>query len=191
MENKISKRYIVIAGVIFLCCFLSWEILKRGCFWPECAPERSFSIYDLDIPEELYPDGAQVNLLTSDRDLGPIEEVHGGALWYPGRLVYLIRKFSTIPKAADRFEIEMKLRVIDFPANEGDINSSTYNFKSGTANQFDITCGYKTYDLRCIYRAQYEEFYIYLDASIDEQFSTDDFLAIVSFVDAKLVELLR
>ena len=200
METRFLKRkpilitLFVVLFILFICA-LPYQLIVNKCLWWNCAPERDFTLYDLTIPNDIFPSRAKVIPLRNhrdDRDLISVEEVVGGATWQEGGVTYISSRFATNNSASNRFNEELDIYTFrgDLEAELEDY-SEFLSYNSEVADEFKQSCGFVLNDFRCITWARYQEFYIHIVSSIGENEMTEEgLLAMVIFLDEKMENLL-
>jgi hypothetical protein len=61
--HQFNKRIALITAIgliVFFICLISYQLVVNNCLWWNCAPDRDFTVYDLNLPDELFPPNAQV-----------------------------------------------------------------------------------------------------------------------------------
>ena len=191
MRISRSIKIIVIISVFVVTCFGVLGLLRNGCLSWGCAPKRAFTIYDLNIPREYFPVDAQYLPLARDRGYPSLEEAVGGARWTAGSSTYLVQRFATTQKASEIFGLEVNRYTLSQPARPNETNTALVNYSSNRADEYQVGCGYRNNELRCQVFSRYEEFYIYLESTIDEYLTHDDFLRLAQFIDNQITLLLE
>jgi len=193
MKLLVKKNWLIIVStlVVFTICALPVQLLINNCFWWECAPERDFTIYDLNIPDKFFPPTATINPLHPDRQDVSVEEAITTNYWENGRAIYSVLRFSTVSKAKKWYHFEMESFSFPEQLENPEKYSEILGYKSIVADDYATICGYIGSNFHCVYGARYQEFYIFFNGSIgDGGMSVMDFIGVLSFIDAKMQKLL-
>jgi hypothetical protein len=199
LKRTIIKRglvaiLLILIILVLLVCIVSYQLVTNKCLWWHCVPDRDFNIYELEIPEWLYPEGADYSPLVNTRDFPSIEEAIGGASWDGGNAGYSLRRFATITQAHQRFLNQYRVDLIPRnPLEEHDnIYHEIYDYQSSVADEFWIGCGYFVeFQIKCSYLARFEEYFIHFSAYMSENYMTQkDFIEIIVYIDAMMDEKL-
>ena len=142
---------------------------------------------DLEIPSNLFPDGAVVS------HIYPLSDEHetienGTQLVYwnngnrnAGNTIY---RYPTSKKARDNFEFE----------KHGMVNTETgdvwkppveLTFSSTTADAVYVACGYRSIK-RCAMVGRYQEYVVFFIAVMDEKMTYSKFEKIVVYIDKQI-----
>jgi len=191
---KVSRLIIgillALVGLVAMLCISPYFLLGYGCFWWECAPHRDFTVYELSIPSELLPLNAQPIMLRPSRGtIGAVEEVSGES---QGFAVYIVNRFNGIKRAEKWYDGRVASARFTNPLFDTKAVSVLLNFKSKTADQYNVACGYLSEELRCVFEARYQEYYIFFRGIIrEERLTQDHFYSIISYIDQKIGVLLQ
>jgi hypothetical protein len=117
MHKMTGKRIaaFLLTAITVLLCAVGYQLFKSECLWWACAPTRGVTVYDLEVPSDLYPSGAEVVPLHPDRGIiSAVEEAAGGAYWEDGQAVYILDRFTAIGQAAKWYQ-KMRTRLLYAP----------------------------------------------------------------------------
>jgi len=174
--------------------FVAYQILVNGCLWRECAPKRSFSELDLNLPDNLFPIGAEVHALHYLRSDTSTDPAISTNFWKGGTSIYRVQKSATESQAVEEYDFSIKSESFTSPLDDQDIkkHSAVINYASKVADESNLRCGYVIDDFRCIFVARYNEFTISFMSSIgDKTMMNDDYLRIIRYIDQRMDFLLK
>jgi hypothetical protein len=168
-----------------LCGFLFQAIVK-GCFFRDCAPKRSWSLEDFDIPTTFFPQDATFGSFRRLHD-SFIENKSKTIYWDDGSglATYTIFRFPTTEQALSAFEDEIQ-RFRNPDSNEMWTTPPNSTFTSSVANSVYIACGDWANLYRCGVGARYEEHVIVYKSVIDSEMTYQDFEKIVIYLDKQI-----
>jgi hypothetical protein len=194
MKKNIFSRVVRIVVVlltvsIFITCILSSQLFLHQCLWWECAPDRNFSVLDLNLPENLFPPTAEIFELHPLRgDNVSIEAASITNYWDGGTAIYIVRRFSTDERAQKHYNFDTQFKFTE--SNDEYVELNEYD--SDNASDATVQCGYVINDFRCIYVARYAEYTIFFSGSIGEnEMTKENFLDVIAYIDGKLESLLK
>lgn len=190
---KISKKLtglLVILLLSILGCSLTYQWAVKGCLSWECAPERSFDTEEIQVPNEYFPEGADIGNLVKDRGILYADEFYQSVRWEGGRSFFIVMKFVSDKQASVLFEKEKGIDQFPTPVNSSDSVDQILSFKNSGASQYFTECGYDLEDLVCVHGAQYDEYYVYFKSTIDSKMLVENYLAILKYLDQKIISLL-
>ena len=158
----------------------------EGCFWWDCAPERSFHVLDWEVPANLFPEGAVINhISTLSEGHGEIE---GGAedirIGY-SVAGYRIYRFSGTRRAISDFN-RIKKRMADSETGESWQTPSNATFFSLTASDLHMACGYWSNRYRCETVARYQEYVLFYSSDIDDVLTFANYEKILFYLDEQI-----
>jgi hypothetical protein len=192
--HKLNKKIVLITitGLIaFFICLMSYQLIVRNCLWWECAPVRDFTLYDLNLPDELFPPNAQVYGLQYDRGTPAMESAATTNYWDGGLAIYSVMRFATFDQATKQFEYDANNNIFTRGLGSSESYSELLEFDSQIADSSQVKCGYVTEDLRCIFIARYEEYTIFFSGSIgEEEMTKTDFFEVMTYIENKMKDLL-
>ena len=177
--------------MIFITILMQLFVAK--CLWLNCAPKREFTVFDLNIPNTLFPPGSPPSTLLPDRGtIEAVQEARDVTLWETnGEAVYLVKKFATLDQSKDWFRDNENI----YSYTEVLQTSSQVNIilthKPLYADDFSILCGYLINHLNCSFQARYEEFYILFRSSISDDMTAGDYLEVLEYLDSRMADLLK
>ncbi|MBI3739350.1 MAG: hypothetical protein HY258_09925 [Chloroflexi bacterium] len=139
---------------------------------------------------DFLPAGFESLILHPNRGtIGATEEALGES---EGLAIYIVDRFATIKKASEWYELTTSLAIFTSGLKDPSDVSPVQDFKSETADEYQVTCGYFTSDLRCVFEARYQEYYVFFSGSLGEgRFSPDGFLDVIFYIDQKFGKLLE
>ncbi|MCC6601669.1 MAG: hypothetical protein IT327_00575 [Anaerolineae bacterium] len=189
MGNKNRKRFagiivLSLAGIFLLSCGLTYQLIVKQCVFWTCAPTRTFTIYDLILPTDLYPSNAVINPMISFPEAPGADSGNLAVYWEEnGQLnksILTIERFGTEGKAIEYFDILESWRTEGTYRPHPDIL-----YQSQTASEYEIGCGISGLggEYECDVDARYKEFVVSLNVSITGQMSEKDFEAIAVSLD--------
>ena len=190
---KISKKLIgllVILVLAFLGCSLTYQWVVKGCLPWECAPERSFSTEEIQVPNEYFPEGANIGELVEDRGVLYADEFFQSGRWEGGRSSFIVMKFVSDKRASAVFEKEKGIDHFTASGNTPDSIDQILSFRNDGAIQYFTECGYDLEDLVCVHGAHYDEYYVYFKSTIDSKMVAENYLGILKYLDRKMISLL-
>ncbi|MCA9949997.1 MAG: hypothetical protein KDE48_10140 [Anaerolineales bacterium] len=182
MNRKRLFAGLLITILALTSCTIIYQLLLNGCIFWNCAPDRSFSVLDLDLPDSLFPESAEILPLSTLSELdGAIEAGANTVYWneYQGRSVYDVRRYGTEKSASDFYIREVK----NIVARYGEI---PIDYTSQNADEYFTTCGYSDTGHRCWFVGRYQEFVIVFVVSINGEMSVDRFKEIVKYIDKQI-----
>lgn len=163
-------------------CVLFYSV-AWGCFAWTCAPPRTFSLLEWDIPASYFPENARIGKLSAPTDPdGAVESGHQSIYWNHGNsfAFYRVERLATINEARRFYNFHS-------PGLENSVAFSP-DFISGQSNESKIRCGNPVFGGNaCFFTARYEEFVIYFRATIDRDMTMDEFKAIVQYLDQRVI----
>ena len=181
--------FILLIGAFIL--FFQYSFV--GCFWWNCVPTRSFSILDLDLPDNLLPVESDINHLSYDRDdITTIADASTTNYWDGGQAIYIVQQYVSINKASKYFSLDSKYSFAK-PIEKSNTLSEILQKQSEFADESVIICGYTYYDeLRCVYIARYQEYKIFFSSTMDDDhFTEENFLKVINFLDNRFFDLFQ
>lgn len=194
-SNNMRKSLAIVAvslvGVCLISSFLTYQFLAQQCLFWTCAPLRAFSIYDLTLPTNLFPENAVINPMISSPESPGVESGVLAVYWEENGQVYksifLVDRFGTIDRAVKYFNTVKTLRSRASYHSHSDIT-----YQSEIANDFEIGCGIGQLggEYVCSLDARYEEFVISLNSSMSGQMDQKMFQQIVISIDKQFEEYL-
>jgi hypothetical protein len=184
MKNKKIIASTLLAFIILcITCIVGIQAWFYGCFLWNCAPSRSFSVYDLDIPDSYYPDNASIHSIKPPSELaGAIEAGHKTVYWddLRGLAVYHVDRFGSESRASENFLRDQKYIQNRYGKNVLEITDVD-------ANEYFAICGYsQTYDYRCWFLARYEEYVIMYNATVYNTLPEETFIETILFIDKQI-----
>lgn len=172
-----------------IACFCNIDVreLLLGCYWQQCAPERSFHVLDWMIPAAFFSSDAKVSeMMISSEGAGETEQGSQNIFWDNGNgiAIYHIYRYATERKAVGQYD-----RIRRGMVNDGTkypwIYPDAFTFSSSSADEIFIACGTWT-EKRCGMLARYQEYVIFFNATMDEKMSYSDFEKIMIYLDEQI-----
>jgi hypothetical protein len=179
---------IVVTLSVFVSGVLAAQLIFHQCLWWQCAPKRDFTVFDLNLPSDLFPANAETHDLHFLRgDNVSIEAASSTNYWPNGVGIFVVRRFATEARASRHYDFDSRLKFTK-PPGKSDL---LLTYQSKNASNSTVQCGYVLLDYRCVYVARYAEFTVFFSGSIgDGAMKGDSFLAIVTYIDDKFSKLL-
>ena len=181
----IIKRWIgllSVAGLFFICSIVGYQLFFRQCLFWACVPTRSFTVFDLGLPMDFFPeDTLDTSMFRPSESLGAIESGTMNIFWREGKgsAVYNVWRFSTEERASKFF----KALSNDTSYPEQD----ELKVRSRIADEYAAGCGLSQFGgYRCDVIARYKEFTISFNATIDHEISVEQFEQIVIYIDEQM-----
>lgn len=192
--KKRKYRVVVTLSCIAILCLATVSVAQvvfNGCLWWACAPQRSFTVYDLELPSKYFPSEAELHTLHPLRGSSPaVEAVATTDYWHDGSAIYVVQRFATDSIASQDYEHITPFRFTE-PIDTSRFYPALAQWKSRFADQESIECGYVLQALRCVYVARYAEFTVLFNRSVaTEGSSNTDFLDAVKYIDERFRDLL-
>jgi hypothetical protein len=186
---KVRTGHVVIAllGVLALCFLSGYQLLFKGCLFWNCAPHRSFTVFDLELPITLFPETSVKSPLHQPSELSGAQEAAVSTIYWndgQGMAVYNIDWFGTSDRAGQRFQTIR--RIAPYALHE----SLTY--RSPTADDYAIGCGTSEFGgYACIIVGRYEGFVLSFHAFVDEAMTIERFQEIAIFIDEQITDRIQ
>lgn len=191
-----NLRFIVFVTIILVSCNACYQLAFRKCLWWNCAPERTFSLFELELPPELFPLEVVIDTLSPlSENSGALEAINATNYWNSREslAIYNISKFGTEQQANRRFDLFLDKFFIDnsgFPLRQ----HPEITFQSDIAYEYYVACGDIEVNYQIAYRcrlaAQYEEIVIWFNSDIDEVMTIQNYQEIIIFIDQRMESLL-
>jgi hypothetical protein len=192
IDKKRLYEILLITFAVFAAGIFIYFGIKKGCFLNDCMPKRSFTVYDLSIPPSLLPNDATPLVLRPDRgNTASLEEVSSTVYMNYGKAIYIIDRFSSKKKAIENFNAENKVNLFTSRVTDMPKYMNILEYKSKIASNYNIACGYILEIISCIYKAQYEEYFVFFNSTVmDDNLNPDNYLSIIRYIDGRMDELL-
>ncbi len=143
-----------VIGLFFICSIIGYQLFFRQCLFWTCAPARSFTVFDLGLPTDFFPEDAlDSSMFRPSESLGAVESGTMNIFWHEGKgsAVYNVWRFSTEERASKFF----KALSNDASYPEQD----ELKFRSQIADEYAIGCGLSQFGgYRCDVVVRYKEF---------------------------------
>lgn len=195
MDQKRKTRNLFFGLVLFLAmlfCVATYQKFLHDCFWWECAPERSFSLHDLNLPDYLFELNANTEKLRYSKNDLAVDAAIAFIQWDNGTASYSVRRFSSNANAISEYDFQTRSNIFTAPINITSEVLDILNYRSPTANESNVQCGYVINDLRCLFIARYQEFTITFNSTIETNgMSNEDYLHILQFIDNNMDQLIN
>lgn len=191
-----QRTAFIILITITILCHLAYQFLVKRCVWWECPPNRDFSVFDLNLPDEFFPPGADIHPLQPDRVEDAIEEAVTTNYWEDGLAIYSVLRFPTRQKASEWHHFELKIYKFDRQLENPQLYSTILNYQSDVADEYIAKCGYViSKDLRCVFWARYQEYHIFFSGSMEDGeivgMTQENYLDLMEYIDNRMDVLLN
>lgn len=182
--------FLLVLSAILFGCSLIYQLAMHRCVWWECAPPRTFTVYDLELPEDIYPAGADIKPLSRDSIFGPIEKVASTSHAPGGAVTYLVYRFATEKQAKEWFQKDINAiaSLLETTPIRPDEFDQIEKFALYTADEYQIACGFTLNGARCATWMRYEEFFLMLFAP--SGMPAEKYLMALQFIDQRMKNLL-
>lgn len=191
-----NKKFLVIFTffLMFFCvfCFFSiYQIWVKECWLWTCAPERTFSVFDLSLPNHLLPGNVVINPMVTPSEPSGVESGYISFFWQESGNSYSgildVDRYGTETRAKKIFESSLYWR------SRGSYEAHPeITYESPIADEFLIGCGSSMFDkgYDCSLLARYQEFVVVFNSSIGKQMSESQFEQIVINIDQQMTSFL-
>jgi hypothetical protein len=187
------KPIVAIAiALLFFCICMgagAFQFIRDGCLLWECPPARSFRISELELPSTLFPTGAIINhMYPLSDDFGPLEDGSQSIYWdRNGDAGYTIYRYPTIRNATKYFDLNKHL-FVNSDTREEWKPPVDLTFSSTTADVVYIGCGSwsEKSGKICAMVAQYQEYVVVFDATINAKMEFAQFEKILFYIDEQI-----
>lgn len=178
-KNRVKLALVFVVGLLNVCLFMSYYLVFKQCLPWECAPPRSFDVYEFPLPISLFPEGAVGENMFSPTALDLARNKGSMAIfWHDGngKAIYLVWQFRTTEQASQFYQTTpmlstpLKRIVVEVMASE-------YNIQCGNSEFSGYIC---EFDARC------DEFVFHFNTTISDELTEQDFLRIISNIDSQL-----
>ncbi len=184
-----NKKILVVftSLLMFLCIFFSFSIYQvwaKECWLWTCAPNRTFSVFDLRLPNHMLPEDAIVQPIIPPSDPSGVESGNMSFFWHESGELYGggldVDRYGTVTRAEKMFENNLYWRSRGSYEAHPDIT-----FESTIADEFVIGCGSSVFDTGydCRFAARYQEYVVSFSSYIGKQMSESQFEQIVIDID--------
>lgn len=170
LSLKSKRQSLIILLVllsILLACLGTYQLIFHGCLWWNCAPTRDFGVLDLNLPDYLFTPDTKIEKLRWLRNDISVDPAIAYIRWANGDANYSIRRFPTTDQASRDYEFQIKSNMFTEVPMAADQVQDILDYVSEVADKSNIQCGYVLQDFRCIYTAQYQEFVINFNSTIE------------------------
>ena len=189
--TNFGRRILPILTFFIACgltCLLVWQWLAFGCLWWECVDSGIFESQDIQIPREYFPDEAAYSNLGADRNTYGAKQYQAQNIFWGehnnSSAILHVYRYPGISRAKRGFVTESRIlrELFDISSNQSD----KLNYQSASANQLFVGCGEELtpWGYKCAFVARYGEDLISLNMTIDEQMTLNDFVRIITYLDA-------
>jgi hypothetical protein len=193
MEKGANKVLLIIGILLCACfCFTIGQYVMKDCFWWECGPSRGFRIKELELPKDLFTNDALIQTMTRlSEGEGAREDGIQGISWNGGNgiAVYQVFRFPSMRITNQKFDF-YKNQMTNRDTNEFWKPNENISFSSKTANRTYAACG-KYSEYRCGMVAQYQDYVIFINSTIDEEMTYRRFQNILIYIDNTISEKLN
>jgi hypothetical protein len=174
-----------------MCCVFAYPIIFRGCVFWNCAPQRSFTELDLEIPDEFFPQKAEISKLHYIRNDMAADPAIASVRWDNGESTYKIVMLPSVKMAQREYEFWVNNNRFTGSFN-GDEYTQIIEYNGFHANEGNIKCGPLFEYSQCFFVARYEEIVVVFGATISKtEITGKDFIEIVNYIDARIIHLLN
>jgi hypothetical protein len=185
-KRRVANLILILLTTVITCAAL-FHVVIYGCLLWDCAPQRSFKVLDLNLPDDLFPRGAIINSLYPLSEGERTTENGSKTVYWDGGwglAGYIVLRYPSAKRATEAFSQEKRFYT-DRNSKRPWQKPSALNFVSSTADEFFLGCGYRM-EYRCGMTARYAEYVISFDATIDSQMTHERFETIVTFIDNQI-----
>ena len=164
---QIVKRKWVL-GLLLLGILSGGCYLLKGCYILQTPPARDCPIERLVLDERVFPGEA-----TAEPILSPLPraawESAGRDIFLKagGKLSHNVYRYRTAERAAREFEKRKRLTFLETPTRGPWETPAEVAYRSPIANRYYLACGQDRHTYTCFMLAQYEEYYVWLNAHIE------------------------
>lgn len=194
--SRSHKKILVIMTICFsgtlICCIGSlYQILYWHCWLWTCTPSRTFSVFDLSLPNHLFPENATINPMLPPSEPGGVESGSIMFHWLEFGTTYggtfNIDRYGTEERAKAYFE-----SILYWRSRDSYKTNPTITYISPTADEFLISCGTSMFGggYECSWAARYQEFIVTFTSSISGQMSESQFEKVVVDIDQQMTSYL-
>lgn len=169
---------------------VAFNFVTRGCLSWICASEKSFRISELELPSNLFPNGAIVGHVHPLSDeFGTLENGSQSIYWdnANGNAGYTIYRCFTVKSATKYFDLNKRL-FVNSDTQEEWKSPVDLAFLSTTADVVYVGCGSwsEKGEKNCTMVAQYKAYVVVFDATIDTQMTFAQFEKILFYIDEQI-----
>ncbi|MBD3276377.1 MAG: hypothetical protein GF372_13760 [Candidatus Marinimicrobia bacterium] len=179
LRSKKMFRYKKIIWLISLFTLLTGGCVRIG--WWYFSPNPS----DFPLPENFFPETAQVSKIYDSRDGDPSTQTSIQNIFFQDGYVngkfdaagYSVIEFHYSRQAKKRFESDIAwwAEKHDYDAISAEIN---------WAERYYVACGYDITESRdCVFQGQYRNFMFFFSSNVGDFFTLEEFLDVVYYID--------
>ena len=192
MKNRsFIAGFLAIMLLLVASCLFTGQYLLNGCFWWDCAPERSFHVLDWEVPGNLLPEGVAIkHISTLSEGHGEIESGAEDIRVGFSLAGYRIYRFPSARRAISDFN-RIKKRMVDSETGAAWQTPSNSTFSSPTVSDLHMACGYWSNRYRCETVARYQEYVLFYSSDIDDVLTFADYEKILFYLDKQISSRLR
>ncbi len=178
-------------GLCFFCFYSVFQIWSKQCWLWTCVPERTFSVFDINLPAHLLPNNAIVNPMITPSEPSGVESGNISFFWQESGNLYGggldVDRYGTEKRAREMFENGLYWRSKGSYEKHPEIT-----YVSPIADEFLTGCGSSMFDngYECRLTARYQEYLVDYGSSIGRQMSESKFEQIVMNIDQQMIRLL-
>jgi len=164
---QIVKRKRIL-GVLLLGIVLGGCYFLKGCYILQTPPARDCPIERLVLDEGVFPGEATAEPILSPLPRAAWESAGRGVfLKKGGSFLHDIYRYRTAERAAREFEKRKRLIFIETSTRGPWETPAEVTYRSPIADRYYLACGMEHKIYMCFMLAQYEEYYVLLNAHIE------------------------
>jgi hypothetical protein len=186
IHNKFTK-YLLFGLLLFILLLVIYLLSSENTRLTN--GDEPFSIMELEIPKELFPENSIMNEMAPlSEDEGAMDDGMQSIFWNGGNGISVLQafQFPTIDAANEKYQFYLS-QMEDSKTKKPWTTTSNITFVSDRATEMKTLCGnYSQY--RCGYVAQYQKYLVFLNSTIDDNMSYSDFTQIIEYIDKKFPE---
>jgi hypothetical protein len=184
--NKFTK-YLLFGLLLFILLLFIYLISSENT--RSTNGDKSFSIMELEIPKELFPENAIMNEMAPlSEDEGAMDDGMQSVYWNGGNGISVLQafQFASINAANEKYQFYLS-QMEDSKTKKPWATTLNITFVSERATEMKILCGNYS-QFRCGYVAQYQKYLVFLNSTIDDNMTYSDFAQIIEYIDKKFSE---
>jgi len=190
-EKALATLSFILISLCIFCSFSAYQVMAKQCWLWTCAPDRTFSVFDLSLPSHLLPDNVIVSPMVTPSEPTGVESGNISFFWQESGTLYGgafdIDRYGTESRAKEYFESSLYWR------SRGSYEThSEVTYESLIADEFLVGCGSSMFDkgYECSLTARYQEYVVDFNSSIGKQMSESQFEQIVIDIDQQMMDFL-
>ncbi len=155
-------------GLLLLGIVLGGCYFLKGCYILQTPPARDCPIERLVLDERVFPGEATAEPILSPLPRAAWESAGRGVfLKTGGSFLHDIYRYRTAERAAREFEKRKRLIFVETATSGPWETPSEVTYRSPIADRYYLACGMEHKIYMCFMLAQYEEYYVLLNAHIE------------------------